>query len=714
MHKSRRLVWLIFLIVLLANVIVVINCERSKATGRDIFVDDNNYLYHNGTAEYPYKTINDALKVAEDGDTIFVFGGIYNETLNINKRVTLVGSIEEGDSIITYGSDHKYTIEITADNVNFSGFTIHDLGNAVISQIGGALIHVTSSNVIIQNNNITNCTNGWGIYLDSSGNQLIKNNKIERVITGVYASSSNTNDFVGNKVSNCTSFGIAIASSHYNTLYNNIFERNYYGIYSKNSENINISYNNINANNGYGIGIYGGNYNNIAYNSILYNFDAGVYISSPNSYIFGNAFEGNQLGIRIDASNCNIYSNFINGSLSKGIYATSGTKGNTFYLNYLQRNVINALDQGSNKWYSDGLMKGNYWDDYRDADWIPGGNGDGIGDVPYQKNGIYDKYPLGLFAKPPNKPSNPSPQDGQDNVGLKITLSVKVTHPDGLLMNVYFYRKLGESIPDEELGYNMNLPDGSTAVCSFNLNYTTNFVWFVVVNDSKLENQSDIWFFNTKARPATNIPPVAVANGPNKAILDKLVVFDASGSYDPDGSIEFYRWNFGDGTSEILSISPSHIYSSKVVSIGTRDVTLTVIDNNGSSSNKIIKVNIVSNATNILPVANAGGPYSGYVDTPINFVSSGSTDQDEDGSIVSWNWTFDDGGSSPLPNPSYSYKQAGTYTVTLTVTDDQGGTNTVSTGVTISAKTSGGSPGFELVIALIAIALVLIWRRRKL
>lgn len=710
MQKSKRSVWLIFLIILLANIIFVINYERCKAAGREIFVDDNPYLYRDGTAEHPYKTITDALRVAEDGDTIYVFGGIYNETLNINKRVTLVGSIEEGDSIITFGSDHKYTIEITADYVNFSGFEIHDLGDKVISQIGGALIHVTSSNVIIQNNNITNCTNGWGVYLDSSGNQLIKNNIIEGVITGVYVSSSNTNDFVGNKIFNCVSFGITIDSSYHNTLYNNIFDKNYYGIYLKNSEYINVSNNIITNNGGHGIGIYGGNYNAIAHNSILDNIDSGVYITSPNSNIFDNVFEDNQVGLKIDVPNCNIYNNFINDSLSKGIYATSETKGNTIYLNYLQGNVINAFDQGNNKWYNDSLKQGNYWDDYRDVD----RNYDGIGDVAYQKNGVYDKYPLGLFAKPPNKPINPSPEDGQDNIGLKISLSVDITDPDSNMVNVYFYRNNSkESKPDTELGHNINLPTGSRASCYFNLPYDTiNFAWYVIVNDSKLENQSNIWFFSTKSRPASNIPPVAVANGPDNAMLDEPVVFDASGSYDPDGSIDFYRWNFGDETSEILSVSPTHIYSKKETTSGTRDVTLTVIDNNGSSSNQIIKINIASATTNIPPVANAGGPYSGYVDTQINFVGSGS--KDEDGSIVSWDWTFDDGGSSTMQNPSYVYTQAGRYTATLTVTDDEGGTDTVSTDVTINSKTSGESPGFELVIAIVAIALVLIWRQRKL
>jgi hypothetical protein len=57
------------------------------------------------------------------------------------------------------------------------------------------------------------------------------------------------------------------------------------------------------------------------------------FSTSPNSNIFNNTFDYNQIGIKISTSNCNIYSNFINHSISKGIYALSGTVGNTFYLN---------------------------------------------------------------------------------------------------------------------------------------------------------------------------------------------------------------------------------------------------------------------------------------------------------------------------------------------------------------------------------------------
>lgn len=70
------------------------------------------------------------------------------------------------------------------------------------------------------------------------------------------------------------------------------------------------------------------------------------------------------------------------------------------------------------------------------------------------------------------------------------------------------------------------------------------------------------------------------------------------------------------------------------------------------------------------PVADAGGPYSGAVGSPVQFDGSGSDDLD--GSISSYAWNFGDGGTSTLEQPMHTYGSAGDFNVTLTVTDDSG------------------------------------------
>jgi len=56
---------------------------------------------------------------------------------------------------------------------------------------------------------------------------------------------------------------------------------------------------------------------------------------------------------------------------------------------------------------------------------------------------------------------------------------------------------------------------------------------------------------------------------------------------------------------------------------------------------------------------------------------------DSDGQVVSWAWTFGDGGGSTLQNPPHSFSVAGTYTVGLTVTDDDGATHSTSQQVSV-------------------------------
>jgi uncharacterized repeat protein (TIGR01451 family) len=87
-----------------------------------------------------------------------------------------------------------------------------------------------------------------------------------------------------------------------------------------------------------------------------------------------------------------------------------------------------------------------------------------------------------------------------------------------------------------------------------------------------------------------NVPPVADPGGPYSGTTDyPLIIFDGSGSYDLDGSIIMYDWDFGDGntgTGEKIN----HYYTHS----GNYTITLTVTDDDGDTdtANTNVKISI--------------------------------------------------------------------------------------------------------------------------
>jgi len=85
----------------------------------------------------------------------------------------------------------------------------------------------------------------------------------------------------------------------------------------------------------------------------------------------------------------------------------------------------------------------------------------------------------------------------------------------------------------------------------------------------------------------TSTFPVADAGGPYHVNIKRPVQFDGTKSYDSDGQILLYFWDFGDGTYGV-GPKPVHRYATR----GTHTATLTVRDNVGATSSQSTTVNI--------------------------------------------------------------------------------------------------------------------------
>jgi uncharacterized membrane protein len=102
---------------------------------------------------------------------------------------------------------------------------------------------------------------------------------------------------------------------------------------------------------------------------------------------------------------------------------------------------------------------------------------------------------------------------------------------------------------------------------------------------------------------AENSPPIAdFSYSPLRPLAGEAVSFTDK-SYDPDGNIVFWRWDFGDGATS-SDKNPTHVY----ISPGTYMVTLTVRDNKGAEKSIIKTIQVeavqaVSTSNYMFPLA---------------------------------------------------------------------------------------------------------------
>ena len=172
-------------------------------------------------------------------------------------------------------------------------------------------------------------------------------------------------------------------------------------------------------------------------------------------------------------------------------------------------------------------------------------------------------------------------------------------------------------------------------------------------------------------------PPVCDVGGPYPCT--GTIRFDGTRSYDPDGTIVSYTWDFGDGQAATGGVVTHHFSA-----LGTYLVTLTVIDNSSLSSNCQVTIEVDERCpdANCPPVCNAGGPYQGVTGEPVQFDGSGSVSVTTC-LIALHEWDFGDGATGVGEQPTHAYSAPGTFIVTLTVTDYEAASSTCNTTVEI-------------------------------
>jgi PKD repeat protein len=99
-------------------------------------------------------------------------------------------------------------------------------------------------------------------------------------------------------------------------------------------------------------------------------------------------------------------------------------------------------------------------------------------------------------------------------------------------------------------------------------------------------------------------PPVAAATAtPSSGTVPLNVAFSSAGSYDPDGSITSYVWNFGDGSPTATGASASHSYGTA----GSYTAQLTLTDSSGLTTTRNLTISAQAQVVTVpMSVADIG------------------------------------------------------------------------------------------------------------
>jgi len=336
-------------------------------------------------------TLQQAIDMASDGDTILVSRGRYTGNIVINKTITLKG--EHWPSIV---ANKGNIVEIKAPGVKIEGFILtysskdsHGLEDTAIYVRKGA------NDAVIQNNRFKEVL--FGIWNVEGNNLTIKDNvikgikelEIEKRGNCINLTSSQHVKIINNRLDYCRD-GIYMELSHNATVVGNEISHARYAVHTMWVDRCRFIKNTVHDSI-VGMAIMYTDYGEVKDNFAYGNSTHGILLlQAVKSKIIGNISIANTKGMFIYNSVYNtIESNLImNNQL--GIHNWGGSedniiKGNSIIDNEIQVKFVAAKSQTWN---------GNYWSDYLGWDM----QGDGYGDTPYEANTLVDqlfwRYPL--------------------------------------------------------------------------------------------------------------------------------------------------------------------------------------------------------------------------------------------------------------------------------------------------------------------------------
>lgn len=326
-------------------------------------------------------TIQQLIDAANPGDTIYLEAGTYDETIIIDRAVTIVGL---NDVHFQVTSD-KPIFSILADGVTLENIAL-TYTNEVADQpaIFVQSNHNSLRKLVIQSSNTA-------IYLDDAHDNLIEHVDItgdETLTTQQRHRAIDLWDSNRNIIQHCSiqyaEDGIYIENGEENVLNRNIVTNSRYGyhlMFTKKTELFaNESYHNIS-----GMMIMGTKGTKAHHNQLLYNQknvqSLGLLLFDvKDAMIFANDIGYNRIGIVVeDATQNEIFENDVHHNFI-GLQFKRATNNNIYH-NEFNANVM----QGQAEESMDNATNHNYWNDHSGLDLT----GNGESDLPYTIDPFY-------------------------------------------------------------------------------------------------------------------------------------------------------------------------------------------------------------------------------------------------------------------------------------------------------------------------------------
>jgi len=303
----------------------------------NIYVDDDNTQGPwDGTLENPYRTIIDGVDNASEGDTIFVFNGVYSkEYVYVRKSINIIG--EDKYNTILSGPSSAIELSKVVNGFELSNFMFININaiylyhssycvinNNIIKNSPRGIWLSNCSDCTVSNNEIRarwdsiilshskNCIiNGNYIYgfneslsgidiRSSANDSIISDNTISNCEDGIDIHRSHRATITDNNIINCTRFGIILVASSNSTILRNKITKNYQGIELSNSDDVVISDNIVTDNTNLGISLSYGKNIHVSYNFIDNN-PYGLDFCYVDDSVFENNTITNSSQIGIDA-----------------------------------------------------------------------------------------------------------------------------------------------------------------------------------------------------------------------------------------------------------------------------------------------------------------------------------------------------------------------------------------------------------------------------